>query len=233
MAVTETVALRKRQQIAKANRMMFVWVAVASAVVGVSLVFSFLLFQKLTFNEKVLFEKNKTVSTLKANNKAVSELEANVRLLETNQALATAKSSSEENNLQVVLDALPADANSLAFGASLQGRLLSGISGLTIETTTVDPVEGVESVSDQQQNTKDASSGDTGAYSTINFRFTVNGSADALHEVLQRLERSIRAVNVTSVTTESNNGKLKLTVAGHAFYEPARTVELKDKTVKP
>lgn len=233
MATTETAALRKRQQIMKANRMMFVWVAAASALIGVSLVVSFLLLQRLTFNEKVLAEKNKTISTLKANNKAVDELKANVRLLESNEALAASKATSEENNLQVVLDALPADANSLAFGASLQGRLLSGINGLTVETAAVDPVKGIESTSKQLENTKNASVSSDGSFSKIDFRFTVIGSVEALNEVLKRLERSIRAISVTNVTTESNSGILKLSVEGHAFYEPARTIELKDKTVKP
>lgn len=232
MATAETAALRKRQQIIKANRMMFVWVAAASALIGVSLVVSFLLFQKLAFNEKVLAEKNKTVETLKLNNEAIDDLEANVRLLETNQALAASRVTSEESNLQVVLDALPADANSLAFGASLQAKLLGGINGLFIETTTIDPVVGVESTTEQQKNTQDASTANNG-YGTINFRFTVTGSDEALGQVLPRLERSIRAISVTGVTTESSNGKLKLSVEGHAYYELARTVQLKDKTVKP
>jgi len=55
----QDAAIRKRTQIAKANRTMFLWVAVISALVGFALVGSLFLIQKAVFNEKVLTEKNK------------------------------------------------------------------------------------------------------------------------------------------------------------------------------
>lgn len=232
MATKET-ALRKRQQIARANRMMFIWIAIASVIVGVSLVVSFMLLQRLAFNEKVLAEKSRTISTLRANNEVVPELEANVRLLLANEDLAKAKAKPEDTTLQVVLDALPADANSLAFGASLQSKLLGNVEGLRIDATTVEPVIGIESTSDDTGSTVDASEVATDELSKINFRFTVSGNPDALRTALQQLERSIRAVHVLRVTTESTSGSLQMVVDGVAFYEPARTVELKEKTVKP
>jgi hypothetical protein len=227
MASQET-ALRKRQQIARANRMMFLWIAGASVLVGIGLVVSFMLWQRMTFNEKVLAEKNRTVSTLRSNNAAVEELEANVRLLMTNEDLAKVKAKSEDSNLQVVLDALPADANSLALGASIQNHLLGGIEGLTIESTAVDPVYGVESTADAAIDSEQSADANQ-----INFRFTVSGNAEAMRQALARLERSIRAIHVQKVSTESNGGNLQMTVQGVAFYEPARTVELKEKAVKP
>ena len=72
---TEGTALRKRQQIAKANRMMFLWIAGVSVVVGIALVASIFLAQKAFFNEKVLAEKSKTASTLVKNNKVVGVLQ--------------------------------------------------------------------------------------------------------------------------------------------------------------
>lgn len=137
-------ALRKRTQIAKANRMMFLWIAAGSVVIGCALVVAFFLGQKLIYNERVLAEKETTVAILSANNKIVPELETQVRVLDTNEALALARASDEDQNIRVILDALPSDANSLALGASLQNKLLAGISGLTIESLQVDPVVGVE-----------------------------------------------------------------------------------------
>ena len=52
-------------------------------------------------------------------------------------------------------------------------------------------------------------------------------------ELLQKLERSIRAIDITSLTIETQGSRLMLAVEGRAYYEPAKTVELKDKTVKP
>jgi hypothetical protein len=233
MAAQET-AIRKRQQIANANRMMFLWVAAASVIVGVAVVVSLFLVQKLFFNEKVLAEKAKTASVLSENNKVVDELKNQVRVLNTNQALKDSMVSGENEPIQVVLDALPDKANSSALGASLQEKFLND-PALKLESLNVDPVAGVESQTDE--NVQDASAtGEATGENQITFRFSVStdvASANVLKDLLQKLERSIRTVDITGLTIETQGTRLVLTVNGHAFYEPAKSVELKDKTVKP
>src|SRR5680860_739845 len=142
----KSIALRKRTQITMANRMMFLWVAGVSVVFGFALVGTIFLTQMLLFNERVLQEKDKTVAILKANNDNIQDLESQIRVLNTNQALIDSKAKPDDQPVQVILDALPSDANSLALGASLQNKLLTGISGLTLESLQVDPVVGVESL---------------------------------------------------------------------------------------
>jgi cell division protein FtsB len=214
-------ALRKRQQITSANRTMFLWVAGVSAIVGIAIVLAVFLFQRLTFNEKVLSKKQTTVSTLEANNEVVDELEKNIRLLNTDQALLDSRASPDDKPLQVILDALPSDANSSALGSSLQNVLLPG-PDITIDSLTVNPV-GTES-------------SDVATDGTMNFSFSVSvpaGRIDSLRELLRRLERSIRAIDVTALTVEMQGAKVSLSVTAKAFYEPAKTIKLKDETVKP
>lgn len=224
-------AIRKRTQIAKANRTMFIWVAAVSAIVGFALVGSIFLIQKAVFNEKILSEKNKTVSVLKANNANIEELEAQVRVLDTNQALIDSKARTDDKAIQVILDALPSEANSLALGASLQNKLFANIEGLTLDSLQVDPVAGIESLSSDQ--TSQDASGLSDGPSEITFRFSVSGTETALKEALSRLERSIRAIDILSLRIENQGEKRVLSVQARAFYEPARVVELRDKTVKP
>jgi len=236
MAAPDT-AIRKRQQIANANRMMFVWVAGVSAVVGIAVVASIFLLQKAWFNEKVLAEKSKTASVLVQNNKVINDLKDQVRVLNTNEALKSAMAPGESQPVQVVLDALPAEANSSALGSSLQEKFLKE-DGLTIESLNVDPVAGVESQTDSNiQDASSTSTGSTGANGTdsqINFRFSVSTTdANKLKNLLQKLERSIRAIDLQTLTIETQDTRLVLSASGRAFYEPAKTVELKDKTVKP
>lgn len=233
MAAQQDTALRKRQQIANANRMMFLWVAGASVLVGITLVASIFLLQKAWFNEKVLAEKAKTASTLTKNNEVVADLKDQVRVLNTNQALKDSMNANESQPVQVVLDALPSDANSSALGASLQEKFLSD-GALTIESLNVDPVAGVES--DTDSAVEDASASASTSEHQITFRFAVSTdatNASALKSLLQKLERSIRAIDLTSLNIETQGTRLLLTVEGRSFYEPAKTVELKDKTVKP
>jgi len=232
MASQET-ALRKRQQIANANRMMFAWVAGISALVGIAIVASIFLLQKAWFNEKVLAEKSKTASTLVKNNEVVGELKNQVRVLNTSEALKEAMLDGETQPVQVVLDALPSEANSSALGASLQEKFLTS-EGLTLEALAVDPVQGVESQDDG--SVQDASATAQTGENIISFRFAVSAdvnNASALKDLLQRLERSIRPVDITSLSIETQGDRLVLEVDGHSSYEPAKTVELKTKTVKP
>ncbi len=225
------VAMRKRTQIARANRVMFVWVAAVSVVVGFAVVGSIFLAQKLFFNEKVLAEKNKTVAILKANNANVAELEAQVRVLDSNKALIDSKAKPTDQAIQAILDALPSDANSLALGASLQNKLLAGINGLTVQSLQVDPVSGIEQLGVDAVSAVDSSTGISA--NQITFRFSVSGTSDELKQALTNLERSIRAIDVTSLRIESQGTNQVLTIEARAFYEPAIVVELKDKLVKP
>ena len=229
----QDAAIRKRQQIANANRMMFIWVAAVSAIVGVALVASIFLLQKAWFNEKVLGEKSRTASILTKNNAVIGELKDQVRVLNTNQALKDSMASNETQPVQVVLDALPAEANSSALGSSLQEKFLNE-PGVTIESLNVDPVQGVESLGDA--NVQDASSTLAAGTNEISFRFSVStdsSNANGLKSLLQKLERSIRAINIVTLTVETQGSRLLLSVDGRAQYEPAKSVELKDKMVKP
>jgi len=222
-------AFRKRSQITKANRTMFLWIAGASALVGFAVVGSIFLGQKLLFNEKILSLKNTTVTTLAANNAAVGELQTQVRVLDTNESLKKVRAKDSDKAIQTILDALPGDANSLALGASLQTKLLAGTPGLTIESLQVDPVAGVETL------TTDAVQSGTAAVTAneITFRFSVSGTQDALRQALTNLERSIRTIDIKSMQIENQGTSQIMTIDARAFYEPTKNVGLYDKVIKP
>lgn len=224
------VAIRKRTQIAQANKTMFIWIAVASALVGSALVVSYFLAQKAVFNEKVLFEKNTTVSNLDNNVKVTPALQSEIQVLDTNQALIGNKANENDQAVQVILDALPSEGNSLALGASLQNKLLAGIPGIdSVESLQVDPIAGVESL-----NTTDVVDASTAAGANeISFRLVVKGNQDAIKMVLQNFEHSIRLITINSLQIETQaNGQL-LTIQAKAYYEPAKTIGLQTKVVKP
>lgn len=230
IASKNDVAIRKRSQIAKTSRVMFLWIAVASALVGAAVVVSIFMVQKLIYNERVLGTLQTTVSTLDKNNKAVPTLEDNIRVLDTNSALASVKASPTDQTIQVILDALPSEANSLALGASLQNKLLSGIDGLTIDSLQVDPVSGVETYNGSD-TTVDAASTTAGS-NAITFQFTVKGSEQNMRQVLTNLERSIRTIQVTSMRAEIKGDSIVLSVQGAAFYEPTKTIQIQEKVQK-
>ena len=210
-------AMKKRQVIANSNRTMFVWIAVMSAVIGICAVVGYFLFQQIMFKTKVTNKLDDTSSILHKNNQNAQTLIENVRVLETNQALNSAKAQPGEKALQVVLDALPADANTLALGSSLQQSLLTGVAGVTIDTLTVLP-QGDTTASDGQ----------------LPFSVVVRSTdASSLKDLLNRIERSIRIIDVDSVALEKSNTGYTMTIQAHAYYQAEKTVQLKDEVVTP
>lgn len=230
---SSATSLRKRQQISQANRMMFLWIAGVSVIVGISAVLGVFLVQKILFNEKVIAEKNKTVSILDTNLSTVDGLRENVRLLDTNPALAYTKLNESDPAIQSVLDALPANANPTALASSLQTKLLAGIPGINIEAISVD------SARDSQASDTPSGSSVTVVDSKSNeigYSFSVSTEAnnyDALRQVLEKIEKSIRPFNNTSISLETQGTKVVMTVKGMSYFEPAKTVQLSSKVVKP
>lgn len=221
--------LRKRQQIENAGKSMFLWVAGAAAIVGLCAVLAVSLFERITFKQDVISAKNETVGRLEDNIKVANKLKEEVRVLNTNEALLSTPRLEDTEPLSVVLDALPSSANSSALGASLQQNLLN-VSGVSVDSLTVEPIAGVENVSDDSSVSVD--SGDN----TINFQFTISvasGQANQLKDVLKRLEHSIRTIDIQTVRIEQQGTKITLSAEGRAYYQPATTVELKEESKRP
>ncbi len=225
----EVQVLRKRQQIQKANKNMFIWVAVAAAILGLSVVLVFSLFERITYKQDVIGKKQTTVGRLERNIKTASSLKDEVRVMNTNQALLDTPRLEDTEPLSVILDALPSAANSSAFGASLQQRLLN-LDGVTIESLTVDPIPGVESFDSEGSSSASEDAGEN----EITFRFSVvveKGKASTLQAMLRNIERSIRTIDITSVVVEQRGDKITLSAEGKAFYQPAKSVQLQDMEV--
>lgn len=231
MAANET-AIRKRQQIASANRTMFIWVVAASVAVGVALVVSIFLFNKLIFTEKVIAKKQQTSTTLTKNLDAIEKLKDQIRVLNTNSALKSVMNSDESDPIQVILDALPSSANSAALGASLQQNLLAQ-PGITINSVSVNSPQGDNAGAEgDDSNTGAADTSITN--NIITFNFNVTGTdAQAIENLLQTLEKSIRTINLTNITLSYQDNGIQLQAEGQAYYQPATTTNLGSEIVKP
>lgn len=222
----QATALRKRQQIEKANRSMFAWVAGASVIVAFAVVAAQFMVQQGLFNEKVLSEKRATDRTLTENLQSVDTLKEEVNVLLANNNLAASRAQSDDSNLQVVLDALPPSQDSLNLGTSLQSVFL-GSRVQRIESISVDGGASIDSA------VEDASVQDTDGPQEIPFRFTVVGNYNQIRDALGALQRSIRPIKITSVGVEGTDTSLTATVEAVTYYQPEKTIELRERTVSP
>ena len=220
-AENKDTALRKRQLIHDSSRKMFIWVAGASVVVGFAVVIAWFLMQQIWYTEKVLAAKSATVSTLRQNNKTAPKLTENVRVLETNLDLASAKATTSENAVQVVLDALPSDNNVLALGASMQQVLIGGTPNVDLISFSINPT-GISSKAVSPNK----------AAKTIPFTAVV-ASTDpgAIKTLLKRFELSVRTIAIDNIKLEQTGTKLTVSIQGHGYYVPEKVVQLNDTVV--
>ena len=215
------VGMKKRQIIANSNRTMFIWIAVASAVVGICAVFGYFMVQQIAFRAKVANAAEGTANRLRDNNKAAKELVENVRVLGTSSALSSVKARPDDRPLQVILDALPADLNTLALGSSLQQKILGEANGIKVEGLTIDA-------------SSSTASGTSDELGTIPFRLTVSSpDANSLKDLLTRMERSIRTIDIDTLNLEKTDAKYTLTITAHAYFLSGKTAQLTNETVTP
>lgn len=215
---------RKRNLIAQTRKTVMFWVAGASCVLGAALVVSFMLVQTIMFNSKVIGMKKDTAQTLQDNIDAVPELEANIRQLNTNEQLAAVSVTTDARPIQSILDALPADENRLALGASLQQKLFAGIPGLTVDSLSVDPTVDASQIEATEEL--------PGGVKELAFSASISGNSESLKLALQRLEKSIRAINIKAINATSSSNTVSLQITGTAYYLPAPNLELTKKEVK-
>ena len=222
------VAIRKRTLIAKTNKMMFLWIAAASAIIGIALVVGYFMAERMLYHEKVLAEKQNTVNILKKNNETIPEIEKQVRVLDTNSNLMLARANENDQAVRVILDALPSEANQLALGASLQKKLIASVPGLVLDSIQVDSVEtGIADATAEAVPVE----GEEASSTAITFTIKVTGSSSDLRSLLQAFERSIRQINIINLNIESLENGQSMTVQGQAFYEQARELQLYEKVV--
>jgi hypothetical protein len=216
--------LKKRQQIEKAARSMFIWVAVASIAVSVCVVTAQFLFQKWAYNNRVLDTKSRAAETLKSNISNAKQLRDSVGALVSNSALASVKTSADDPNTKSILDALPSRFDATAWATSLQQTVLSR-SGVTVESIHV-------------PGDQDDPSGDVKASASattpqeMKFDIAVSGSYDKIRNMLLDLERTIRPVKVTSVTLRGDDAAMSATVSGITYYQSSKSATIKQEVVK-
>lgn len=220
----EPQIIKKQSLIDKTRKSVILIVAGASVVIGALIVVSGILVQHLLFNNKVITEQKSTLSVIEQNIDQVDELEADLTVLNTNEQLMDARSSSNAEALQTVLDALPADPNRLALGASLEQKIFAGLPGLTVQSLSVDPSIGSSGGASLE-------SGDSGGLGSLSFSASISGSPDTLKLSLERVQQSIRAMNITRINGTASGNSVTFNVTGEAYYLQPVDLSLRSKEV--
>ncbi len=224
--MAKEVAVRKRQKILSAHRVMMTVVLLCTVLSSFLLIGSFHLFKLLNFNQKVISEQQVAVDNLRFNKLKFESLRSKINALRANKSLLSSRTG-DEIALRVISDALPDRGNSAALGSSLSNRIfdISSVEAKNLTVgTTEEEVNNGSSTQGSQQNYDDVDS------NPIYFSVDLIGEAADLEDNLVKLEKSIRPLYVDKIEfksgVESNqqNGqakpRYKIIIFGRSFYEP-------------
>ena len=216
--------IRKRSLIEKTRRNLLLWVGGAASVVGVVVVISWMILQAGMFNQKIIGMKKDTLDQITENINEAPDLKANINQLNTDDNLLSVRTSEDAPGLQTILDALPADGNKLALGASLQQKVFQ-IPGISLESLSVD--------SSQYSDTGGVDDGaDSVELIPLDFTATISGSPTNIRTALVRLESSIRAINLRSVVGNTAGDNVSVSISGQVYYYPPADLELGQEVIK-
>ncbi len=219
--------LKKRQQISKANRLVFLWVAAAGVAVTIAIVLSQSMLKQFFFNNTVISTMTKTNDTLKKNAQAYEPLKTEIIKLIAAKELTDLRTSPNDSALQVVIDAMPTIDDRMALAASLQQVILSK-SGVKIEqlgfgdetATIIDPTTPVTTMSSTSIN-------------EVPFTFKAAGSYDQIKVLFENMNQSIRPITVTGIKLGGATNAMTVDVQATTYYATPANTDLKQKEIKP
>jgi Tfp pilus assembly protein PilO len=215
--------LKKRQQISKANRVVFAWIVAASLVICICGVFVQFLIRQLTFNNVIYGTLAETSSTLEKNIKAYDGLKSSVVKLIDDTNLSALKKGDNSTALQVIIGALPTEENRAALATSMQNEVL-GPAGVTINSFSVGEEDAGTTSSTAIPNI-DASS--------FQFSFSITGTYQQVQQAIKNMERSIRPITIQSVDIQGTSAKLSASITATTYYQPSKGIQLKEVEKKP
>ena len=217
--------LKKRQQIQSANKTVFLWVTIASALVVIALVLAQFLIKESLYRNKVIGKMMGTNSTLQKNVESYTLLKGEVNKLLLNPELSRLRVEQDDVALQTIIDAMPTSLDRVALATSLQQSVLSR-SGVTVESLSTNANNGGVEVEGT------VAEGVEGAIE-IPFTLRVSGSYDQMKKLFEDINNSIRPISVKQIQMTGIGDKMQADISAITYYAEPKTTALKDEEVQP
>jgi hypothetical protein len=217
----------KRVAISKANAQMVAIVGIASFVTIFSLVASQALFSNNQYRSKVTKAKDVANKQLIKNTESFNDLVKSYEKFDSKDpnVIGGAKGGTADNdgnNAKIVLDSLPSSYDFPALTSSLEKILTD--SGLKISSIT-----GIDDQVNQETNQSSAAP----KVVPMPFTFTVdNASYQAVQDLVKKLERSVRPIQIDSLDISGGSSDMTLTVNAHTYYQPGKSVNITKQVIK-
>jgi len=225
--MAKTELSNKRIAIDKASAQMVAIVAIAAFVTVFCLMASKTVLSQNQYNSRVMSAKQKAYNQLQDNIDAFTDLQKSYKAFNSTSTnviggISTGSGDNDGSNSKIILNALPSTYDFPALTSSLEKMLSDRGLKVTSISGTDDQVKQQDNVS--SSNPKPVE---------IPFTFTVsNANYQSVNELFKALESSIRPFHVDTLEVSGGGNSMKVTVEGHTYFQPARSIEPTTKVVK-
>lgn len=221
--------ITKRQQIAKVNKAIFLWVAAASAIISLSVVALQFVVRQGIFNNEIIKAQSKTNGIVAQNIENAKTLKQNVDALQANNDLSAAKAAPSDNNLKVILDALPTSGDTTTIANSIYSQVLAK-SGVEVSSISVGGAQAQAAAATPVVTTPGGPQNPL----PVTFSIAMKGSIEQIRVTLENIERVLRPLNITLMNIQAGaDGALEVTLNGETYYLQESTVQLGSEVKKP
>lgn len=208
-SLTEKLGQSKRDKISQANSTVFIAVAISAVLVMFCLISVRFLWQKMSYNNRVINAKQTARKQIEENTSSIDQLSGQFPEL---QNRAT-------NNSKTILHALPPTYDYAALVTSME--YLANQAGVQL-ASGIGQDESAAAIKEQN----------TSAPQEITLTLNVSGNYEAVVRYINSLEQSIRPILVTTVDFSGANTDLQATIQAKTFYQPARTLEVSKEVIQ-
>jgi hypothetical protein len=225
--MARTASFTKRALISKANSTIVVATAVAAFIVIFAGVASKALLSQAAYQNKVISTKKKALATLKSDINAVGSLKDSYKsFVDTPQNVLggnpAGAGDQDGDNAKIVLDALPSKYDFPALATSLEKLITS--QGLSIQGITGTDEEVAQSTNQSSATPQPV---------PVPFQIRVSGSFDAIKNLVNVFERSIRPIQVQKIeVSSSTQGAMTATIDAQTFYQPEKNLNIRTEVVR-
>lgn len=215
----------KRTLINKANSTILAVVGVTCFVIVFCLVAGHVLFSQLLYQNRIISAKKTALAQLKTDARATSSLVSSYQTFIGNGTNVlggslTGTGSQDGDNGKIVLDALPSKYDFPALTSSLE-KLLSG------QKVTIQSISGTD-----EELSQPASGSTSPTPVAMPFQITVSGSYANIQNVVKTLEKSIRPIQVQTLTFSGSDQSLTMTLSAQTYYQPEKTFSIGQEVIK-
>lgn len=223
-AVTRVVT--KRSLIDKANTTMLIATGVAAFLVVFSLVSARGLISKISYQEKVISHKKETKEQLERNIKARDSLVTSYQAFTgTSRNVidgnTVGSGDRDGENGKIILDALPSKYDFPALTSSLEKLAQQ-------QNMSASDLSGTD---DEVAQSKQAASGSPQPV-PIPFQMTVSGSSVQIQNFITSFERSIRPIQIQTLSISTSDTGLSAAIGAQTFYQPAKILQVRKEVLK-